>query len=121
MRACSTKTKRTEALETGQLSDCVWLCPCECYSVTCEIEVQVVIALGQGGAVDMSAGDELADELAGYFTDDDLGADSASDGAEGPSDRRGGQKPEQDLTQTQQDELVSMKQFDWDESFKTSL
>lgn len=85
----------------------------------------MLIALGQGGGADMSTGDGLAEELAAHFDDDDdMGDDSASDAPdadERASDRRGGQVLDRGRAQTQQDELVSMKQLDWDESFKTSL
>ena len=85
------------------------------------VAVQVLIALGQGGGADLSAGDDLAEELADYFDDDDdVGDGSASEApdVEEHARDRGGQVrgPAQ-----RQDELVSMKQLDWDESFKTSL
>ena len=84
----------------------------------------MLIALGQGGGADMSTGDGLAEELAAYFDDvDDMGDDSAleaPDADERASTRRGGQVLDRGRAQTQ-DELVSMKQLDWDESFKTSL
>lgn len=72
------------------------------------VPMQVLIAMSTGGAADVSVGHALTEELAGYFTDDELGDGSAwdvedQDMDEGQQESIGGQVPHCDLVLADQD------------------